>query len=93
MSSNEFYEVVLDTFTVEEFNEFFIAPHHCEASLSAQNHKIEQIDQDLYVATNGSDENSGLTGDDPLQTIAWAQMLIKRNDEYNAPPNSDSCIR
>jgi len=80
-SPEEYYDIIVDTFTVAEFDEFFIAPHKCEASLSAQNHKIEQIDQDLFVATEGNDENSGLTADEPLQTIAWAQTLIKRNDE------------
>lgn len=43
ISSNEFYEVVLDTFTIAEFDEFYICPNWCEASLSAQNHKIEQM--------------------------------------------------
>ena len=80
-SPGEYYEIIVDTFTVAEFDEFFIAPYECEASLSAQNHKTEQIDQDLFVSPDGSDENSGLTANDPLQTIAWAQTLIKRNDE------------
>jgi hypothetical protein len=80
-SPGEYYEIIVDTFTVAEFDEFFIAPYECEASLSAQNYKIEQIDQDLFVSPDGSDANSGLTTDNPLQTIAWAQTLIKRNDE------------
>ena len=79
-SSSNSYIVLVDTFTVAEFDEYFIAPYHCEAGLSAQNHKIEQIDQDIYVAPDGNDENSGVTFDEPLKTIAWAQMLIKRND-------------
>jgi hypothetical protein len=79
-SSPNTYTVIVDTFTVAEFDEYFIAPFKCEAGLSAQHHKIEQIDQDLYVAPEGNDENSGLTADDPLQTIAWDQMLIRRND-------------
>ena len=79
-SSPNNYTVLVDTFTIAEFDEYFIAPYKCEAGLSAQNHKIEQIDQDIYVAPDGNDENSGLTSDEPLKTIAWAQMLIKRND-------------
>lgn len=78
--SGGYYDVVLDTFTVTDFDEFFISPLNCEASLSVQNHVLEQIDHDLFVAPDGSDDNSGLTPDDPLQTIAWAQTLIKRND-------------
>ena len=79
--SGGYYDVVLDTFTVANFDEFFISPLDCEASLSVQNHVLEQIDHDLFVAPDGSDENSGITLDDPLQTIAWAQTRIKRNDE------------
>jgi hypothetical protein len=45
------------------------------------NAKIEEIDQDLYVEPNGDDNNSGLTSEDPLQTLAWAQTIIKRNNE------------
>ena len=79
-SPGEYYEIIVDTFTVAEPDYFFIAPL-AEYSFSCLNHKIDQIDQDLYVAPDGNDTNSGLTPDEPLQTIAWAQTLIKRNDE------------
>ncbi|RLC57236.1 MAG: hypothetical protein DRH89_03945, partial [Candidatus Cloacimonadota bacterium] len=41
----------------------------------------QPMESDLYVSPSGNDENSGLSVDDPLQTIAWAQTLIKRNDD------------
>ena len=72
--------IVVDTLTVVEPDFFFIAPSQ-QCTISQLNAKIEQIDQDLYVATEGDDNNSGLTEDDPLKTIAWAQTLIKRNDD------------
>jgi len=75
------YDIIVDTFTVTEPEDFFIVSSG-EYSFSCLNHKIDQIDQDLYVAPDGSDENSGLTADYPLQTIAWAQTIIKSNDEY-----------
>ena len=75
-----FYNIIVDTFTVADPNYFFIASF-AEYSFSCLNHKIEEIDQDLYVAPDGDNTNSGLTPTDPLQTIAWAQTLIKRNDE------------
>jgi len=74
-------EVIVDTFTVAEPGYFFIAAKSDTYTLTYLNNKIEQIDQDLYVAPEGDDDNSGLTPNDPLQTIAWAQTLIKRNDE------------
>ncbi|MCK4311615.1 MAG: DUF1565 domain-containing protein [Candidatus Cloacimonetes bacterium] len=73
-------EVIVDTFTVTEPDYFFIASYF-DYTFSCLNAKIEQIDQDLFIAPNGNDSNSGLTTDDPLQTIACAQTLIKRNDE------------
>ncbi len=73
-------EVIVDTFTVTEPDYFFIASYF-DYTFSCLNAKIEQIDQDLFIAPNGNDSNSGLTTDDPLQTIVWAQTLIKRNDE------------
>ncbi len=79
-SPGAYYDIIVDTFSVAEPDYFFIASY-AEYSFSCLNHKIEQIDQDLYVAPDGDDTNSGLTIDEPLQTIAWAQTLIKRNDE------------
>ena len=73
------YSIIVDTFTVAVQEDFFIESRE-EFNFSCLNHKIEQIDEDLYIAPEGSDNNSGLTPDDPLQTIAWAQTLIKRND-------------
>lgn len=73
-------DVIVDTFSVSNPDFFFIASN-LDYTFSCLNSKIEQIDQDLYVDTNGDDINSGITSDEPLQTIAWAQTLIKRNDE------------
>ncbi len=76
--------VFVDTFTVNELNSFFITPTQY-FTFSTENYKIEQIDQDLYVAPEGDNNNSGLIPEEPLKTISWAQTLIKRND-YN--PNT-----
>ena len=72
--------IFVDTLTVAEPDYFFINPSH-KYTFYGLHSKIEQIDQDLYVSPDGDDNNSGLTPDDPLQTIAWSQTLIKRNDE------------
>lgn len=73
--------IVIDTFTVSEPDYFYISCSDSIYTFSCLNSKIEEIDQDLFVAPDGNDENSGLSADDPLQTLAWAQTLIKRNDE------------
>jgi hypothetical protein len=72
--------IVADTLTVTEPDYFFIGPPP-QCTVSQQNAKILEIDQDLYVAPYGDDANSGISPDEPLQTLAWAQTLIKRNDD------------
>jgi len=72
--------IVADTLTVSEPDYYFIGPPP-QCTVSQQNAKILEIDQDLYVAPYGDDANSGIFPDEPLQTLAWAQTLIKRNDD------------
>ena len=72
--------IIADTLTVVDPDFFFIGPSQ-QCTISQLNSKIEEIDQDLYVSPNGNDSNSGFSENDPLQTLAWAQTIIKRNDE------------
>jgi hypothetical protein len=71
-------EVYLDTFSFAEpdFYSFNVEEEH---SFEFENYTIEEIDADLYVAPDGDDNNSGLTPEEPLRTIAHAQTIIKRN--------------
>ena len=73
-------DIFVDTLTVAEPDYYYINPSH-KYTFHGLNAKIEQIDQDLYVAPYGDNNNSGLTPDEPLQSINWAQTLIKRNDD------------
>jgi hypothetical protein len=73
-------DVIVDTFTVANPDYFYLIQPE-ENTFSCQHAKMQEIDQDLFVSPNGNDNNSGLTPEDPLQTIAWAQRLIKRNDD------------
>ncbi len=72
--------IFVDTLTVSEPDYYYINPSH-KYTFYGLHSKIEQIDQDLYVSSVGDDNNSGLTSEEPLKTISWAQTLIKRNDE------------
>ncbi|MCK4694156.1 MAG: hypothetical protein KAT74_00265, partial [Candidatus Cloacimonetes bacterium] len=74
--------VVIDTFTVQN-PDFFYIQRQDSLTILINNHKIELIDDDLYVAPTGDNDNSGLTQDDPLQTIAYAQMIIKSDSLSN----------
>jgi predicted outer membrane repeat protein len=75
---NQNVNVIVDTFTV-------LYPDNHDAypidnfTFDIQNYKIEQIFADLYISPTGSDENSGLTQEDPLQTITYAMSIISAN--------------
>ncbi|MFO7897056.1 MAG: FlgD immunoglobulin-like domain containing protein [Candidatus Cloacimonadales bacterium] len=77
-------EIILDKFTVSEPDIFFICPRQysydpdpVEYTFSCQSSIIEPVGADLYVSADGDDSNSGLTIDDPLQTIALALIKIQ----------------
>ena len=68
--------IALDTFTVLHPTSYYALP------LSFFNHdilagKLEQTDADLYVSPLGNDSNSGLSANDPLLTIRYANSIIR----------------
>lgn len=69
--------VYVDTFTVIQPDKYFAA---CDESssftFSIQNWWMEQIPNNLYVAEDGDDSNSGLSPNDPLKNISWAVRKI-----------------
>lgn len=80
-------EVIVDTFTV--FNDFdYYARYNHQISSTGiitfdmQNHFLERINHDLYISSDGNDDNSGLTPDAPMKTIAVALQKIE-SDSLN----------
>lgn len=81
-----FQEIILDTFTVAEPTEgyYFIYPASGGAgiplpglfSTDIQHGKIEQVNQDIFVSPDGDNNNSGISPDEPLQSIAYALAKI-----------------
>lgn len=71
--------IIVDTFTVIDPDVHFISnfTHTSSYTFSAQNAKIEPIESDLYVATWGDNDNSGLNETEPLQSISLALSKIK----------------
>ncbi|MBL7075048.1 DUF1565 domain-containing protein [candidate division KSB1 bacterium] len=67
--------VVVDTFTVLYPTDVYAYPVS-NFTFDILNCKIEQAEADLYVNPNGNDDNSGLSPDEPLQTITYALTLI-----------------
>jgi hypothetical protein len=74
--------VVVDTFTVFNPDRFF-AEYRMDASYTfdIQNNWMELVSQDLYVAVDGDDNNSGLTPGEPLKNISWAVRKIQANEQ------------
>ena len=68
-------EVVVDTFTVMYPTDEYAYPLDI-FTFDILNSKIEQSEADLYVSPNGSDDNTGLSNSEPLQTITHALDLI-----------------
>ena len=74
--------VVVDTFTVFNPDRFF-AEYRMDASYTfdIQNNWMELVSQDLYVAVDGDDNNSGLTPGEPLKNISWAVRKILADEQ------------
>ncbi len=76
--------VIVDTFTVFNPDRYF-AEYDMNASYTfdIENNWLELVASDLYVATDGDDNNSGLSPDEPLKNISWAVRKIEA-DSLNA---------
>jgi len=82
-----FQEIIVDTFTVIDPDEgyYFIYPGSDgtgvplpnQFSFSCQNAAVEQVNYDIYVSTNGDNNNSGISPLEPLQSIAYALVKIR----------------
>ena len=76
-SSNETLniKVVVDTFTVISPTNFHAYPIN-KFTFDILNAKIEQSNSDLFVNPNGNNNNCGLSWEEPLQTIQYAQSKL-----------------
>lgn len=74
--------VIVDTFTVINPNRYFFDDRDQlgvplnDITLNIQHGLLEPISADLYVSAEGDNNNSGLTPDDPLQSINLAYSMI-----------------
>ena len=74
--------VFVDTFTVMQPDYYFVSSTSTlgiqldDIIMDIQHSKIEPVNADLFVSQDGSNDNSGLSLNDPLQTINYAYALI-----------------
>ena len=73
--------VYVDTFTVMEPDAFFFSDF-VGSTIDIQHSKITPINQDLYVASDGDNTNSGLTEDEPLKNIYFALTKIASDKSH-----------
>ncbi len=86
ISEAEFDTIIYaDTLTCEDYEQGFIriTPYFNnelpELTVHWQHDMLDVVDHDLYVSPDGDDNNSGLTPNDPLKTIWYANYLIASN--------------
>ncbi|MDX9977423.1 MAG: PKD domain-containing protein [Candidatus Cloacimonadales bacterium] len=71
-----YYNVVLDTFTVATADPVFISIES-DFNFQCDNAIYDSyINQDVYVAPHGSDLNDGLSPSTPFQTVSWAMSRV-----------------
>ena len=66
--------IYLDTATVEYLDDYFIGGNF--ESIDILNGRIDGVPGDLYVSSDGDNNNSGLSPDEPLKTIVQALNMI-----------------
>jgi len=81
--SNKVFEVFVDTFSVLHPTNFYAEPGS-SFTFDILNGKIEQVNADLFVSPDGDNNNSGLTEEEPLQTIhqAFGKILADSSNPH-----------
>jgi len=74
--------VYVDTFTVQEPDKFYAYSRHGTITITVNNHKIEQINHDIYVSPNGDNTKSGLDWNNALQNIYYALIMTKSDSTH-----------
>lgn len=72
---NDMIQTILDTFTVSVPDNYFAYPVE-NYNFDILNYKVEQVNVDLYVNPNGSNDNSGIISEEPLKNIYYALAKI-----------------
>ncbi|MFA5498499.1 MAG: right-handed parallel beta-helix repeat-containing protein [Candidatus Cloacimonadia bacterium] len=73
--------IVIGLGTVLKPDAYIVAKRYgCDTPVTVKEGVINPIVADLYVSPDGDDNNSGLSPEDPLQTIAMALLKIKPDE-------------
>jgi len=90
LENGTFTDVIVDTFTVCDpwSYEFYQGEGggeqvYDESVFEMQHAKYERVYSDLFISPDGDDENSGLTQNEPLQTLNQALHFITASEEHS----------
>jgi len=74
--------VYVDTFTVQEPDKFYAYSQNGDIWITVTNHKIEQINQDIYVSPDGNNANNGLNWNNAFINIYYALIMVKSDSTH-----------
>jgi len=74
--------VYVDTFTVQEPDIFYAYAFEGSITFDMLNHKIEQINNDIYVSPDGNNANSGLSYNVAFLNIYHALIMVKSDSTH-----------
>ena len=74
--------VFVDTFTVHEPDKFYVYSRSDSVTMNIHNHKIEPINQDVYVSPVGDNTNSGLGWSNAYQNIYHALIMVESDSTH-----------
>ena len=79
--NSQLITVILDTFTVSDFPAEYQVYPYTDFVFSVLQGKVQSTASDLYVSPSGSNQNSGLSADQPLRTISYALTKAISDDQ------------
>jgi len=74
--------VFVDTFTVQEPDKFYVYSRNDSVTMNILNHKIETINQDIYVSPDGNNSNSGIRWNEAYQNIYHALIMVESDSTH-----------
>ena len=81
-NSGNILDINLDVFTVSQYNSYFIKSFQDPyvedpqfINLNVDDYLIDPISEDLYISPDGDNNNSGLSDNEPLQSVSYALAL------------------
>lgn len=90
-SEEQGMEIIVDTFTVQNPSDYYSMPAK-NFSFDISNSLSTLVNDNYYISPNGSDQNSGMSNNDPFKTINHALSVLYTDDQNPATIYIDNGI-